>query len=341
MPMDLAAPELLWLLAAVPLVAAVGAWVWRRRLQAAAAWASRGLWDRLLPTFSRRRLVASVALLALACAAATLALGRPRWGASAQQVERQGVDVVFVLDTSLSMATRDLAPTRLAVAQTLVRELVRELPGHRVALVQAEGDGGGMVPLTADAAVVALVLDAVQPGSLPMPGTELAPSLGRALELFPDSSDKHRVMIVLSDGEDHGEGLQAMAEELRDAGVVTHAVGVGTREGKPLELPMLEPGQKREYKRDDAGQVVYSRLVEENLEGLTRATGGVYLRARSAATDTLPIRERIESMEKRSYGAETVELLEERFQWPLSLAILALTLHLGITPFRRPEEESP
>ena len=146
-------------------------------------------------------------------------------------------------------------------------------------------------------------------------------------------------MIVLSDGEDHGEGLEAVAEELRAAGVVVHAVGVGTREGKPLELPQLEAGQETEYKRDEAGQVVYSRLVEENLEGLTRASGGVYLRARSAATDTLPIRERIDAMEKRSYGAETVELLEERFQWPLGLAILTLMLHLGVAPFRRPEEE--
>ncbi len=99
-----------------------------------------------------------------------LALAQPRWGESEQKIERHGVDVVFVLDTSLSMATTDLPPNRLWVAQTLVRRLVQALPGHRVALVQAEGDGVVMVPLTADSAVLDLVLDAVLPGSLPTPG---------------------------------------------------------------------------------------------------------------------------------------------------------------------------
>ena len=83
-------------------------------------------------------------------------MAQPRWGTGEQQVERQGVDIVFVLDTSLSMATRDVVPNRLWVAQTLVRQMAKDLPGHRVALVQAEGDGVVMVPLTADVAVLEL-----------------------------------------------------------------------------------------------------------------------------------------------------------------------------------------
>jgi Ca-activated chloride channel family protein len=335
--MELAKPELLFLVAIVPLAALFAAIVWRQRLRATARWAARGLWDRLLPTYDRRRLVASVIALALACGGTALALVQPRWGTSEQQVERQGVDVIFVLDTSLSMATRDLQPNRLEVAETLVRTLVRELPGHRVDLVQAEGDGVVMVPLTADAAVIDLVLDAVQPGSLPLPGTELAPGLRKAAELFASGADKHRVMVVLSDGEDHGDGVGEIAEELKDAGVIVHTVGVGTREGKPLELPQLEPGQALEYKRDQDGQVVFSRLVEANLEALARETGGRYVRASSAGTRLDPIREAIEGMEKRSYGSETLELLEERFQWPLGLAILALVAHLGLAPFGRQE----
>ena len=212
--MQLAHPDILWLLLAVPVVALLAAWVWRRRLNATARWASRGLWDRLLPGRRPGRLSLWTGLLCAALIFGLVALAQPRWGQSRQQVERQGVDVVFVLDTSLSMATRDVSPSRLWVAQTLIRNLVKSLPGHRVALVQAEGDGVVMAPLTSDAAVIDMLLDAVQPGSLPMPGTELRPALEKALQLFPDGGGKHQVMILLSDGEDHGEGTEAVTAAL-------------------------------------------------------------------------------------------------------------------------------
>ena len=331
--MDFATPQWLWFLVAAPLAALVASFSWRRRLRATAVWAARSLWDRLLPTYEPRRLVAWNLLLAVALAGVALALARPRWGETEQKVERQGVDLVFVLDTSLSMATRDVQPSRLWVGQTLIRRLVQELPGNRVALVQAEGDGVVMVPLTADGAVIDLLLDAVQPGSLPTPGTELRPAIERALALFGEGGDKHRAMILVSDGEDHGSGLDKILARLREEGVVVHTIGVGTRQGKPLELPQLESHAPVEYKRDEAGKVVVSRLVEDTLEHLSRETGGVYLRATSAATDPGPVVARVQAMEKRSYGSEWVSTLEERFQWPTVVAILALVLHLLMSPF--------
>jgi Ca-activated chloride channel family protein len=283
-------------------------------------------------------MMASVVFLGLGMAGIALTLSQPRWGTSEQQVERRGVDLIFVLDTSLSMATRDIAPNRLWVAQTLIRQLVQDLPGNRLGLVQAEGDGVVMVPLTGDAAVIDLLLDAVQPGSLPTPGTRLSSALARALELFPEAGDKHRVMVLLSDGEDHGSGLERMANKLKEEGTVVHTIGVGTREGKPLELPEAETGAGLVYKTDQEGNVVVSRLMEESLETLSRKTGGLYLRAESAATDLGPLVRRIEAMEKKSYGTETVNTLEDRFQWPLALAILAILLHLAITPFKAATE---
>ncbi len=339
--MTFAAPHWLWLCLAAPLTAAVAGGCWRRRLAAAAAWAARPLWDRLLPTYRQWRLWASAILLCLVVLGIGLALARPRWGTGVERFERPGVDVVFVLDTSLSMATRDLLPTRLWVAQTLVRRLVRQLAGHRLALVQAEGAGVVMVPLTTDGAVIELVLDAVQPGSLPIPGTELAPALAEALQLFDDEVGNHRVLVLLSDGEDHGAGLDRAAEKLRQAGVVVHAVGVGTPEGKPLEMPARESaaresmgGDEVEYKRDAAGRVVVSRLREDGLEALCRESGGIYLRATSAAADLERVRAAVAAMERRGDGGEAVDTRPERFQWPLALAIAALALQLAVPPFR-------
>ena len=334
--MTFAQPSFLWLLLIGPLVALAAAVVWRRRLSADAAWASRGLWDRLLPAYSSRRIALSVALLALTAAGCGLALARPRWGSSEQQVERQGVDVVFLVDSSLSMAARDVQPSRLFVAKALVRRMVRELPGNRVGLVQTEGTGVVLAPLTLDGGVLDLLLDTVEPGSLPTPGTELAPGLETALRLFGEGEEKHRVLIVLSDGEDHGGGVEDRIARLKESGVVVHSIGVGTTEGGRIPLPGGGPG----FKRDAEGNFVTTRLQEQTLEQLTRATGGSYLRATSAAADPAPLLRQIDRMEKRTLESQTLSTLEERFQWPLALAALALALYLAVGPFTPAREAS-
>jgi Ca-activated chloride channel family protein len=327
-------PRLLWLALLAPAFAAAAAWLWRRRLAADAAWAARGLWDHLLAGYRPGRLAASVTLLAVAVLATAVGLARPRWGTIETAVERHGVDVVFVLDSSLSMNARDVVPSRLFAAQTLVRRLVRAMPSNRVALVQAEGEGVAMSPLTLDGAVIDLLLDAVVPGSLPVPGTRLAPSLEQALELFDPGGREHRAVVLLSDGEDHGGGLGPVLDRLRREGVVVHAIGVGTREGAPVPLPAA-PGRRGEpeLKRDAAGQLVVSQLAEEVLEQIADATGGGYLRATSAGLDLGPLVERLESMETRRFEGGTVDTLAERFQWPLAAAAALLLAHLARGPF--------
>src|SRR4029077_5282834 len=150
-------PPLLWLALLAPAVAALSYWLWRRRFAADAAWATRGLWDRLLPGFSPRRVALSVLWLGVAVLGTALALARPRWGAGEQKVERKGVDVVFLVDSSLSMGARDVVPSRLAAAKVLIRRLSEAMPGNRMGLVQAEGTGVVLAPLTVDGAVIDLL----------------------------------------------------------------------------------------------------------------------------------------------------------------------------------------
>jgi len=309
--------------------AALAVWLWRRRLAADAAWAARGLWSRLMPTWSPGRVRLSILCLVLALLGASLALARPRWGAGQQQVERRGVDVVFMIDSSLSMGATDVAPSRLYVAKALVRRMTHAMPANRVGLVQTEGTGVVLAPLTLDGAVVDLLLDTVEPGSLPTPGTELAPGLDAALRLFGEGSEKHRVLVLLSDGEDHGGGIEQEIAQLRDGGVVVHAFGVGTPNGSTVPVP----GSRGSFKRESDGSLVISRLHEDVLEGLARATGGSYTRVTSAAANPAPVLQKIDRMEKRTIESQVSSHLAERFQWPLALAVAALLLHLAVAPF--------
>lgn len=353
--MIFAEPSLLALVLLAPAAAALALWLWRRRLAADRIWAAPGLWARLSRATSNRRIGVAVAALALAVLGAALALARPRWGISSEQVERLGVDVVFVLDSSLSMAAFDVAPNRLETAKSLLRRLAAAMPENRLGLVQTEGEGIALSPLTLDAAAIDLMLDTVEPGSLSVPGTELATGLSRAIGLFPEGSERHRAIVLLSDGEDHRGEMDDEIERLRKAGVIVSTIGVGTAAGSPLKLATADDGGPSDpggdgFKRDRDGQVVISRLHEEALEKLAKETGGVYLRAASAGLDPSPIERRIAEIGGRSLAKDRVESLEERFQWPLAVAALALLLHLAVRPFvssprteriRRPATEIP
>lgn len=330
-----ATPALVGTAVLASLTAAVLAvWLWRRRFAADAAWASRGLWSRLMPTWSPARVRLSIACVALAILFSLLALARPRWGASQEEVERRGVDVVFMIDSSLSMGVPDVGVadaklSRLYVAKALTRRMTQAMPGNRIGLVQTEGTGVVLAPLTLDGAVVDVLLDTVEPGSLTTPGTELAPGLDAALRLFGEGSEKHRVLVLLSDGEDHGGGLEQEVARLRESGVVVHTFGIGTPDGAPVPVP----GSEGRFKRESDGSLVISRLHEDVLEGLARATGGSYTRVTSAAADPAPVLRQIDGMEKKTIESQVSSHLTERFQWPLALAVAALLLHLAVGPF--------
>jgi Ca-activated chloride channel family protein len=329
--MNFAEPNLVWLAFIAPLVALAVLGLHRRRAAAEAAWASRAIEPRLRSGSRPRPALWAAVLLALATLGLVLALARPRWGESIETVDQRGVDIVFLLDTSASMGTYDVLPSRLWLAQSLVRRMAQQLPGNRVALVQAEGVGVVMAPLTVDVAVLDLLLDAVEPGSLPLPGTQFAPALARAIDLFPAGHDKQRVIVLLSDGEDHDEELGPGIARLDEAGVVLHAIGVGTAQGGPVPVA----GKAGEFKRAAGGDVVISKLHPDTLEKLAAATGGTYLEASDANADPGAIVERISGMQKRGLASSTVSTLEERFQWPLAAAAAALALWLLLTPYAR------
>lgn len=329
--MNFADPRLIWLALAAPAAAFAAFWLQRRRAAAEAAWASRAIEPRLRSGSRPRRPLWAALLLGLSVLGIVLALARPRWGESIEKVDQRGVDIVFLLDTSASMGSYDVLPSRIWLAQSLVRRMAQQLPGNRVALVQAEGVGVVMAPLTVDVAVLDLLLDAVEPGSLPLPGTQFTPALRKAIDLFPAGHDKQRVLVLLSDGEDHDEELAPVIDQLVEAGIVVHTIGVGTTQGAPVPVS----GREGEFKRKAGGEVVISRLQPGVLEKLARATGGVYLEASNANADPRPILDRISAMQKRGIASSTVATLEERFQWPLAFAAAALGLWLVVSPYLR------
>jgi Ca-activated chloride channel family protein len=254
-----------------------------------------------------------------------------------EEVSRQGSDVVIVLDTSLSMATEDLAPSRLARARHAVGSLVDRLAGDRVALVTFAGRAEMLVPLTLDHAAISLFLDAVEIDDIGVPGTSLADALAiamRTLALGEAGSDRGRSIVLITDGEDHEGGVDAVLPQLERAGLPVWALGAGTNEGGPIPLRNAE-GTVSGYKKDREGRVVTSRLDEALLEELARVTGGRYARLTAAGDELDALAEGLSGLDAGELGVKLRARYDEQFQIPLVLGLLALFVETLLGDRRR------
>ena len=325
--MILASPGWLFALLALPLLAGLEVFFTRRDRGRLARLVARPLWGRVVRRESERWRFLRLALVLLGLAGIVLALARPQWGVVREKVEREGADVVFVLDSSGSMATADVPPNRFFLARAALLSLVARLEGDRFALVAFEGDAYPLVPLTLDADAMGLFLDTAEPGLVPSPGTSLGQGLARGLEMFVDKERRNKVMVLVSDGEDLEGEIDAAVQKAREAGVVVHTVGVGTEKGQPV--PNLDAdGRTVGFKKDEAGQVVVSRLNESTLEAIARGTGGKYFRLTSSDPSLLALAAAIEGMEEKALAREFAYRRKERYQWPLALGLGALSLGL-------------
>jgi Ca-activated chloride channel homolog len=330
-----------WLAAAagVALLAAVVAWLSARRARRRrTAFVTPALAERAgLP--ARDRWTPFAAALAVVAVLGTgIALARPRWGLVTETVERRGADLVFVLDTSASMRATDVTPSRFVLARQAALSLVERLPGDRLALVGFEGEAQVLVPLTLDAAAVALFLESLEPGIGTLPGTSVAAGLAAAAELMPPGTSAGRQAVVLSDGEDLEGGLEDAVRKAKSEGIVVHTVFVGL-EGRGAPVPEVDlSGRSAGFKTQD-GTPVLSRPDPAVLRRLAAETGGSFSVVQPGKTDLDGVAREVDKAARRPLSGSVGTNRQERFQVPLGAAVAALALLL-VGPvgflFRRP-----
>jgi len=340
--MRFAAPEYLWALLALPALAPAAWGLYLRNRMALRRFSGgAGFVHRFNATVSVHRRAVRLLLLFVALASLILALARPQWGTRLEPVTRRGSDLVIVLDTSLSMATEDLAPNRLGQAKHAIANLLDRTAGERVALVTFAGRANLNCPLTVDHAALRLFLDAVDLDAVSVPGTALADALGLALRTLhsddPALAERSRAVVLFTDGEDHEGGVEEIAETLGRREIPVYSVGSGTTRGGPIPLPGGAGGSAR-YKKDGEGRVVTSRIDEGLLEELADATGGQYFRASGGEIEIGRIAEAVAGMQGSEFGSQLRAHYEERFQLPLGVALLALLAETLLGDRRRRPE---
>ena len=332
--MHFANPQFLNLLWLTPVLAACFWWSFRQRRKALYRFAEKKLADQLIRGVSRAKKGIKAICLLFFFFLAVLALCRPQWGTKLESVKRKGIDLVFVLDTSLSMETQDVVPGRLEKAKHEIRALIDELEGDRVGLVVFAGTAMVNCPLTIDQNAVKLFLEIVNTQVIPRPGTNIGEAIQKAIQAFDPKERRHKVMVLLTDGENlEGNPIKA-AEEARAEGVVIYAIGVGTPAGEPIPL-RDERGNVTGYKKEEGGGVVVSRLDEESLQQIASVSGGQYFRATPGESEVDKIVRAVAQMDKKEFQSKVYLTYVDRFQIPLGIAITIILLETFLSVFQR------
>jgi Ca-activated chloride channel family protein len=269
--------------------------------------------------------VIKAALVVLAALFLVLALARPQWGTKLETVRRRGVDVIVAVDTSLSMLAEDVKPNRLAQARAAISSLIQMLQGDRIGLVAFAGTAYVACPLTLDYNAAEMFVDVLDPDLIPVRGTAIAEAIRTSTHAFQSDERRYKVLIVITDGEDHEGDVEAAAREAASEGVVIYAVGVGGTAGEPIPLRNAR-GEIAGYKEDRERKKVTSRLGEAALESIAAATRGKYFRSSAEGPELRRIYEEISGMDQKSLSARLQTTYEERYLFPLGVAIALLAL---------------
>ena len=326
----------IWLLAGVAAcgILALSFYLFQKRSNAALRqFASDHLLSQLTKGVSPRKRLLKRVILILAVAAIFTALARPQMGFTWKEVKRKGIDILLAVDTSKSMLANDVTPNRLERSKFGIMDFVDKLEGDRVGLLPFAGTAFLMCPMTLDHEAFRNALDALDTNIIPQGGTDLASAI-REAEFAFSNDDNHKILVLVTDGEDlEGEALAA-AQSAAGKGLTIYTVGVGTPSGELIPITTQNGGEA--FVKDEQGQPVKSRLDETMLKQIAEVTGGRYepLGRKGEGLEAI-YQEKLSLVPKRDLAERMQKVPIERFEWPLMAALLLLLMEFAISDRRR------
>jgi Ca-activated chloride channel family protein len=305
----------------------------RRRRRLLERFGEAELLSRLTASVSRRARLIKKALAVGAVALFVLAMARPQFGTRVETVRRRGQDIMVAVDLSRSMLAEDVTPNRLDRARLAILRLIRSLDGDRIGLVAFAGDAFIQSPLTVDYTAAAMFLDAMGPEMMPVQGTDLGEALRMSLDALDQAAREDRIIVLVTDGEDHEGQWEEQLQRARASGVQIHTVGIGSVEGVPIPESGSGSGGQG-FKRDEEGNVVTTRLDEATLREVAETTGGQFVRVAPGTTGFEDLVDQIAAGQGEEMDTREITQFEEQYQLFLALGFVMLLVE-ALVPERR------
>ncbi|MGV1012770.1 MAG: VWA domain-containing protein [Flavobacterium sp.] len=321
----------LYLLFVVPLLVLLFLYVqyWKRKKQA--AFGDLDLVKKLSPEKSLFKPTLKFVLVVLGLTFLILALVNPKMGTKMEKVKRQGIDIVFAIDVSKSMLAEDVAPNRLEKSKQIVSQLINQLGSDRIGIIAYSGSAFPVLPMTSDYAVAKMFLQTMNPGMISSQGTSIDQAIDLAANNFFDKKDKtNKLLVIISDGEDHSDNAQNAAEDAQKLGLKIITVGVGTENGGPI--PLKRNGVVESFQKDQDNQVVVTKRNASVLAAIAKSTkGGGYIDGNSTKTVLDYVKKVLDNTQKTEFEGTMMANYKSQFQWFLGFGFFCLFLDIFLT----------
>lgn len=324
--------EYLFALALLPVLIAIFLLALRWRKRSLHRFGNPALLQQLIPDMGKYKRTLKFMLVVLSLACVMLGIANPQIGTKMEEVKREGVDIMIALDVSNSMKAEDLKPNRLENAKQEIAHLIDHLQNDRIGLIVFGGDSYLQLPLTTDYSAARLILSTIDVDAVPVPGTAIGSAIRLAMKSFIAGETKHKVIVLITDGENHEDDAIAAAKEAANEGVVIHTIGMGSPDGAPI--PQYQNNVQVGFKKDADGNVVVTKLDEQGMQQIADAGGGKYIRGTNQQDELDIIFKAVQTMEKKEFGSKVFTDYEDRFQYLLGLGLLFLVVEFFVSERR-------
>ena len=313
----------LYLLLLIPVVLLGYAVLRQLRRRRVKAFGDPALTEALMPSRSRSKGWVRISLWCLAFAFFVIGLARPRTGARLSEHTAKGAEIIVALDVSNSMLAQDYSPNRLERAKLAISRLTDRLSEDRIGLVIFAGTSFVQLPVTTDYVSAKMFLGSIDTGSIPVQGTAIGDAINLSIKSFSAQSEKSRVIVVISDGENHEDDPVEAARQAAELGIKVYTIGVGSAEGQPIPV-------NGSLLRDKNGEIVVTKLDEETLRAVAKAGNGAYIHAGGEEFGLNPIIQDIRRMEDEEFGSIVFEEYDEQYMYFFGIALLLFVIEMLI-----------
>ena len=313
-----------WAFIIVPLMLVVFLWtfLWKKRTQK--SFGSTIVLKRLSPNVSFFKSVLKLIVLCLAVSFLVIGLINPKIGTKLETIKREGVDIVFAIDVSKSMLAEDVAPNRLEKSKQLVTQIINNLASDRVGIIAYAGKAFPQLPITTDYASAKMFLQSMNTDMLSSQGTAINDAIQLSRNYFDDEEQTNRVLIILSDGEDHNDLSVEVAGAASEEGIKIYTIGVGSEKGGPI--PLKKNGVVMSYKKDQNNETVITRLNEKTLRLIADGAKGSYIFGNQTNVVVEQIKDVLNKMDKKEFEAKEFSEYKDQFQWFLGFGLFFMII---------------
>jgi Ca-activated chloride channel family protein len=262
------------------------------------------------------------------CAFAVAGLVKPD---GTQKINRKGTDIMIALDVSKSMLAQDIKPSRLERAKQVISTIIDNSPDDRIGLVIFAGRAYLQMPMTIDHTAAKMYLASASPDDVPTQGTVISQALKMCYAAFNPKEKTYKSVLLISDGEDHDEDAIKVTKQLAEQGIMVNTIGIGSPQGAPIMDPAT--GQ---YKTDSKGQMVITKLNQEELSNIAKAGNGIYQLYSNTDEVAGNIKKRLSRIgQATTLSDNSFASFKQYFQYILAAAFILLLVEFFVSEKRK------